>query len=77
MSNPSGKVTTLLPKDKKESDGGADDSKKRGLSPADDADDAGSESRRSKRKRAKVCITGYTNWLSNSHSPVPRFRDYI
>ena len=54
MSHPSGKVTTLMPKDKKESDGGAEDGKKRVLSPADDTDDAGSESRRSKRKRAKV-----------------------
>ncbi|XP_076444421.1 lysine-specific histone demethylase 1A-like [Babylonia areolata] len=56
MSNPSGKVTTLMPKEKKESDGNAEDSKKRSASPADDADDASSESSRrvSKRKRAKV-----------------------
>ena len=59
MSNSTGKVTTLLPKDKKEGEG-SEDSKKRGLeSPAgDNDDDASSENSRrvSRRKRAKVPI---------------------
>ncbi|XP_025088904.1 lysine-specific histone demethylase 1A-like isoform X3 [Pomacea canaliculata] len=54
----SGKVTTLLPKDRKDSDGPTEESNKRRLSPADDHNDEtpASESHRrvSKRKRAKV-----------------------
>lgn len=66
MSTPSGKVTTLMPKDKKEGESSADDSKKRAASPADDADDASSESSRrvSKRKRAKVKARKRFNFFS-------------